>query len=391
MAISITQGPKPNAGLAALSYDKLNQANVLGATAKYEQGLAKDQAVSKAFERMQDNFQKAQINGAKVQAGITQNPTMFIELEGGNDATSKAYQRYMNGSYTQQDVSVLSSYIDAANTQNQQALQAQQLQQVQEEQRVTKAVESYVGAAIGNTLQYAKDNDVDVSQAIFTNAFSEIGDTITDPSVKSRYNASFFNFSDQMAKTELKGTALMKDFKFSEKQYQAIHDFIEDDNYTKARQKLNSLGVNTTYKDNYGDIKTVSNADLRERFGPEKNVEDDGVDGVDEIAGSTITYTYEGREVPTVGVYKSGNKSLPKAPPQSKKSGYFLQDKLAGVFDRKQGIPKVTKNEFETYTIEAQKAYLTEHGEEFIESEPVVPSNVGPTSNPNIQSISISQ
>jgi hypothetical protein len=80
-----------------------------------------NESIKSAFQRMQDNYKASQITGAKVQSAITQNPTLFQGLEGGTDATSKAYKRYMDGNHTQQDVAVINAYIDAANIQREEA------------------------------------------------------------------------------------------------------------------------------------------------------------------------------------------------------------------------------------------------------------------------------
>ena len=119
--ISVSQGPRPQAQLGALSYNKMFEAGAEGIRAVAGAKEKQNESIKSAFQRMQDNYKASQITGAKVQSAITQNPTLFQGLEGGTDATSKAYKRYMDGNHTQQDVAVLNAYIDAANIQREEA------------------------------------------------------------------------------------------------------------------------------------------------------------------------------------------------------------------------------------------------------------------------------
>lgn len=119
--ISVSQGPRPQAQLGALSYNKMFEAGAEGIRAVAGAKEKQNESIKSAFQRMQDNYKASQITGAKVQSAITQNPTLFQGLEGGTDATSKSYKRYMDGNHTQQDVAVLNAYIDAANIQREEA------------------------------------------------------------------------------------------------------------------------------------------------------------------------------------------------------------------------------------------------------------------------------
>ena len=161
--ISVTQGPKNNAGLGALDYNKTFQAGAEGVRAIANAGMQKDAEVKQNFKDMQTKFEQAQITASKVQAAISQNPMLFQGLEEGTDMTSKSYQKFLNGDYSPQNVNNLNAYIDAANTQKQNA-------DVLQQQQDTKAAASALTDII--KLQFpenATDDEIDsVTQSDLT-------------------------------------------------------------------------------------------------------------------------------------------------------------------------------------------------------------------------------
>ena len=126
--ISVTQGPKNNAGLAALDYNKTFEAGAEGVRKIAQAKDLQSAEIKQNVKDMQTKFEQAQITASKVQAAISQNPMLFQGLEQGTDMTSKSYQKFLNGDYSPQNVNNLNAYIDAANTQKQNADVLQQQQ-----------------------------------------------------------------------------------------------------------------------------------------------------------------------------------------------------------------------------------------------------------------------
>jgi hypothetical protein len=126
--ISVTQGPKNNAGLAALDYNKTFEAGAEGVRKIAQAKDLQSAEIKQNVKDMQTKFEQAQITASKVQAAISQNPMLFQGLEEGTDMTSKSYQKFLNGDYSPQNVNNLNAYIDAANTQKQNADVLQQQQ-----------------------------------------------------------------------------------------------------------------------------------------------------------------------------------------------------------------------------------------------------------------------
>jgi hypothetical protein len=119
--ISVTQGPKNNAALAALDYNKTFEAGREGVRAIAGAKEAENQRINTAFDTMQSDFKQAQLTASKVAAAITQNKLLFEGLENGSNLASKSYNKFISGNYSTQDVNNLNAYIDAANAQQKEA------------------------------------------------------------------------------------------------------------------------------------------------------------------------------------------------------------------------------------------------------------------------------
>ncbi len=161
--ISVTQGPKNDAALAALDYNKTFEAGAEGVRKIAQAKDLQSAEIKQNVKDMQTKFEQAQITASKVQAAISQNPMLFQGLEEGTDMTSKSYQKFLNGDYSPQNVNNLNAYIDAANTQKQNA-------DVLQQQKDTKAAATALTDII--KLQFpegATDEDIDsVTQSDLT-------------------------------------------------------------------------------------------------------------------------------------------------------------------------------------------------------------------------------
>lgn len=352
--ISVTQGPRNNAGLGALNYDKTFEAGAEGARAKYRAGEQKNQAVNDAFAKMQETYKLNEITGAKVQAAIQQNPALFQGLEGGTDATSKAFAALQNGTANPTHVAMLSAYVDAANTQQTQALQAKNLQSQEKERMILEEVNRYNAEVFTQAVENAEAENREVTAADYQSVGYNVAKQIVDPTVKNEFISSLFDFTDRIAQSEkITGdTADIQNFKFTKEQYETVHDLIQKGNMVEAKRVLRALGVKLEYKSSTftDELTNVSDEELRARFGPAVDSQ-----GGDTEVPSIITYEYKGRPVGTTVSYASGNEPVEKIKSNAKGANKIIQ--------------KVTQSKFETYTREDQKKYLEKYGEEFKEDE----------------------
>jgi len=351
--ISVTQGPKNNAALAALDYNKTFEAGAEGVRKIAQAKDLQSAEIKQNVKDMQTKFEQAQITASKVQAAISQNPMLFQGLEEGTDMTSKSYQKFLNGDYSPQNVNNLNAYIDAANTQQQRNIQTQMLADQQKEKRIASRVNQLIGQTLNNSVEYARENKVDMSSDIIVNQGYDMMKTIEDPDVLAAYNSSIFDISNKATSLPGAETADIKNFKFTVEQYQKVRGLIKDGKMDEAKEILRGMGVDLEYKDRLGTIVDVTDDVLRKRFGPtdpesgKNNLEDDSIESP--VGEESVGYKVKGIEVNTRGRYNSGTVSEPKKSSRGKV----------------QRITKVSKSTFETYTREAQAEYLNSIGEKF--------------------------
>lgn len=347
--ISVTQGPKNNAALAALDYNKTFEAGAEGVRKIAQAKDLQSTEIKQNVKDMQTKFEQAQITASKVQAAISQNPMLFQGLEEGTDMTSKSYQKFLNGDYSPQNVNNLNAYIDAANTQQQRNIQTQALADQQKEKRIATEVNRLIGETLNSSVDYARENKVDMSSDIIVNQGYDVMRNIQDPDVKAAYNSSLFDISNKATQLPGADTADIKNFKFTVEQYQKVRNLIQQGRMDEAKEILRGMGVELEYKDRIGTIVDVTDAVLRKRFGPadpesgKENLEDDDIESP--VGEETIGYKLKGTEVNTKGKYDSGDVDTPK--------------KIKGK------IQKVSKSKFETYTRKVQAEYLNRLGEKF--------------------------
>ena len=250
--ISVTQGPKNNAGLAALDYNKTFEAGAEGVRKIAQAKDLQSAEIKQNVKDMQTKFEQAQITASKVQAAISQNPMLFEGLEQGTDMTSKSYQKFLNGDYSPQNVNNLNAYIDAANTQQQRNIQTQMLQEKQKEQRIASRVNQLIGQTLNNSVEYARENKVDMSSDIIVNQGYDMMKTIEDSDVLAAYNSSIFDISNKATSLPGAETADIKNFKFTVAQYQKVRGLIKDGKMDEAKEILRGMGVDLEYKDRLG-------------------------------------------------------------------------------------------------------------------------------------------
>jgi len=122
MAINISSGPRPNPSLASLNFD-----GAVDNRRKNLEVVKQAQDERREFDRetnakIQDDFEKSKIIHGQILAATQQNPEIVNQLQdsvesGSNDATTKAYKRFIDGTHTQSDLAVINAYITAATTQ----------------------------------------------------------------------------------------------------------------------------------------------------------------------------------------------------------------------------------------------------------------------------------
>ena len=352
--ISVSQGPNINASLAALDFNKKFEAGREGIREVASAQERKGEEIKTAFKDMTNKLEQAQITASKVAAAIEQNPMLFEGLDVGDDLTSKSFQKFIKGDYSPQTVNNLNAYIDAANTQQQRNIQTQMLQEQQKEKRIATEVNRLIGETLNNSVEYARENKVDMSSDIIVNQGYDMMQNIKDPDVLAAYNSSIFDISNKAAQLPGADTADIKNFNFTVEQYQTVRSLIDQGRIEEAKEILRGLGVELEYTDRMGTIVEVTDKDLRRRFGPadpesgKDDLGDDGDDG-DEDGGEVIGYKVKGIEVNTKGRYDFGTVSKPEKSSRGKV----------------QRIKKVSKSTFETYTREAQAEYLNSIGEKF--------------------------
>ena len=348
--ISVTQGPKNNAALAALDYNKTFEAGREGVRAIAGAKEAENQRINTAFDTMQSDFKQAQITASKVAAAISQNKLLFEGLENGSNLASKSYNKFISGNYSTQDVNNLNAYIDAANTQQREAINTRNMLEQEKEKRIASRVNQLIGQTLNNSVDYARKNEVDMSSDIIVNQGYDVMRTIVDPDVKAAYNSALFDISNRATQLPGADTADIKNFKFTVGQYQEVRSLIKQGRMDEAKEILRGMGVDLEYKDRLGTIVDVTDDVLRKRFGPtdpesgKENLEDDSIESP--VGEESVGYKVKGIEVNTRGRYNSGTVSEIQKGARNK-------------------VEKVSKSKFETYTREAQAEYLNAMGEKF--------------------------
>ena len=193
--ISVTQGPKNNAALAALDYNKTFEAGAEGVRKIAQAKEAKNASIIKAVEDMQTQMKESQITASKVQGAINENPALFEGLEEGNNLTSKSFKSILQGNASQQDFNNLAAYIDSANTQK----EIGEKTKLREDN--TKIAQGTAEAVSMIFSGLAEDDYDNVSKADVTMAFMKVSEKYDDPAIKNAINNAGLQYSKNIIDT----------------------------------------------------------------------------------------------------------------------------------------------------------------------------------------------
>jgi hypothetical protein len=255
--ISVNQGPKNNAGLGALDYNKTFEAGAEGVRAIAKAGIQKDEQIKEAYKKMTESFQASQITVSKIEATIKQNPAIFEGLEEGNNLTSKSFKNFLQGNASQQDFNNLAAYIDSANTQKEMGEKTK----IREDN--TKIAQGTAEAVSMIFSGLAEDDYDNVSKADVRMAFMQVSEQYDDPAIRNAINNAGIKYSQNIEDT-LDSTADIKNKRDNAEDFEKFKNaWVNSDDFT-AFQILNSnphfMDVYPRYNE-YGDLMGVQSPD----------------------------------------------------------------------------------------------------------------------------------
>lgn len=251
--ISVTQGPKNNAALAALDYNKTFEAGAEGVRKIAEAKEAKNASIIKAVEDMQTQMKESQITASKVQGAINENPALFEGLEEGNNLTSKSFKSILQGNASQQDFNNLAAYIDSANTQK----EIGEKTKLREDN--TKVAQGTAEAVSMIFSGLAEDDYDNVSKADVTMAFMKVSEQYEDPAIKNAINNAGLEYSKNIIDT-IDETAGIKEIQKNTRDLDAFREAYLSGNDYEANRVIRSnpdLVDQYEIQDMYGNFKGV--------------------------------------------------------------------------------------------------------------------------------------
>ena len=247
--ISVTQGPKNNAALAALDYNKTFEAGAEGVRKIAEAKEAKNASIIKAVEDMQTQMKESQITASKVQGAINENPALFEGLEEGNNLTSKSFKSILQGNASQQDFNNLAAYIDSANTQKE---IGEKTKLREDNTKVAQGTAEAVSMIFSGLSEDDYDN---VSKADVTMAFMKVSEKYEDPAIKNAINNAGLEYSNNIIDT-IDKTAGIKDIQKNTRDLDAFREAYLSVNDFEANKIIRSnpdLVKQYTVQDAYGN------------------------------------------------------------------------------------------------------------------------------------------
>ena len=281
MAISISSGPRPNPSLASLNFDSKLETGAKGMKIVDDAKKEKRAFDLQASEKLRDDFQKSKIIHGQILAATSQNENIVAQLQAGidsgsNDATTKAYKRFIDGNYTQSDLAVVNAYITAANAQQEEMkvaqqrenaikLQNQELEAQNINQKSSKFLQQ-IAIEAGETPTIEKVNK----------AYAEILPTIPDTLVAESLMAKVAEYKNTII-AHGNTPADITNYTFKHAKLSDAATFLEDGKIGEAIQILNTLGLPTTIKEQIGE-RLMTEEELKARYG-NRVIEDEG-DGV---------------------------------------------------------------------------------------------------------------
>jgi len=391
MAINISSGPRPTPSLASLNFD-----GAVDNRRKNLEVVKQAQDERREFDRetnakIQDDFEKSKIIHGQILAATQQNPDIVNQLQasvesGSNDATTKAYKRFIDGTHTQSDLAVINAYITAATTQ-------QETQRIQDQRDLeakiaaaqregTIAAASFAGTVYTGKTQ--EEIDAITSGQYLQESFDYAAQNNITGNALDAFHAANTKFSQSIDNSDQ--TADIRNFNFSYAQRLKLRDFVDAGDYQSARLMMDNLKISSTYSPFAGAAEVpYDNEYLITRFGSQANPDISGKKPEPKLDPDPepepepapqlvepIAYEYKGREIATVRLYNSGNTKM--------------ETRISGTA-KNRVVKKVTQSKFETYTRKDQRKYLEKYGEEFEEEtgEPTLPAS----QNSNILDIKI--
>lgn len=231
--ISVTQGPKNNAALAALDYNKTFEAGAEGVRKIAQAKEAKNASIIKAVEDMQTQMKESQITASKVQGAINENPALFEGLEEGNNLTSKSFKSILQGNASQQDFNNLAAYIDSANTQK----EIGEKTKLREDN--TKIAQGTAEAVSMLFSGLPEDDYSNVSKSDVMMAFMKVSEQYDDPAIKNAINNAGIKYSENIIDT-LDPTADIKNKRDNAKDLDSFREAYLSGNDYEANRVIRS-------------------------------------------------------------------------------------------------------------------------------------------------------
>jgi len=298
MAISISSGSRPNPSLASLNFDSMVETGAKGMKIVDDAKKEKRAFDLQASEKLRDDFQKSKIIHGQILAATSQNENIVAQLQAGvdngsNDATTKAYKRFIDGNYTQSDLAVVNAYITAANAQQEEMKVAQERENKIKLQNQKLEAQNINQQSSKLLQQIAIEAGETPTVETVSKAHYEILPTIQDTLVADSLMAKVAEYKNTII-AHGNTTAGISDYTFEHAKLSDAATFLEDGKIGEAMRVLNTLGLPTTIKEQIGE-RLMTVAELKERYGNQV-IEDEGDDvpvTVEPVASPKQLYSTE--------------------------------------------------------------------------------------------------
>jgi len=273
MAINISSGPRPTPSLASLNFD-----GAVDNRRKNLEVVKQAQDERREFDRetnakIQDDFEKSKIIHGQILAATQQNPEIVNQLQasvesGSNDATTKAYKRFIDGTHTQSDLAVINAYITAATTQQ----EAQRVKDQRDleaniaaaERQGKIAAASFAGTVYSGKTQ--EDIDAITSGQYLQGSFEYAAQNNITGNALVAFNAANTKFSQSIDASD--EPVDIQTYKFTDIERKKLRDFVDAGDFSSAKMMMRNLGIPTTYKPIEGGAEvSYSNEFFKTEFG----------------------------------------------------------------------------------------------------------------------------
>mgnify|MGYP003676155673 CR=1 FL=1 len=273
MAINISSGPRPTPSLASLNFD-----GAVDNRRKNLEVVKQAQDERRAFDRetnakIRDDFEKSKIIHGQILAATQQNPEIVNQLQasvdsGSNDATTKAYKRFIDGTHTQSDLAVINAYITAATTQ-------QETQRIQDQRDLEANIAAaerdgkIAAASFAGTVYTGKEQeeiDAITSGQYLQESFDYAAQNNITGNALVAFNAANTKFSQSIDASD--EPVDIRTYKFTDIENRKLREFVDKGDFSSAKMMMRNLGIPTTYKPIGGGAEeSYSNEFFKREFG----------------------------------------------------------------------------------------------------------------------------